>query len=150
MTEPVTMELVRAHLDPEEPDYEQAAQLGQEAMPFLLDLVAGSDPMLASKAAYLASVIGGDGAIDVLRAASRSPRDVVRVAAGAGLRNLEAPDPLVERLLSDEDVGVRSTTLRSIVESPSPRARADVERIAADDPDPALRDLAEQILTELP
>jgi HEAT repeat protein len=150
MTEPVTMDLVRAQLDPEEPDYAQAAQLGQEAIPYLLELVEGNDPMLASKAAYLASVIGGDGAIDVLRVASRSPEDTVRVAAGAGLRNLEVPAPLVERLLTDEDVGVRSTTLRSVVKNPSSRVRADVERVAASDPDPALRDLAEQVLTQLP
>jgi hypothetical protein len=38
---PVTMEQVRAFLDPEEPDYQQAAQLGPEALPHLEELGEG-------------------------------------------------------------------------------------------------------------
>jgi hypothetical protein len=49
---------VRAALEPEEPDYAAAAQLGP-AVPHLQTLIQGDDPMLASKASYLASLIQG-------------------------------------------------------------------------------------------
>jgi hypothetical protein len=53
----ITMRDARAQLDPEEPDYHQAAELGPAALPLLEQLVRGADPMLAAKAAYLASLI---------------------------------------------------------------------------------------------
>src|SRR5688500_13669650 len=78
---------VRAHLEPEEPNYKAAAaDLGPEALPILEALVVGSDPLLASKAAYLASLIPGDEAARVLETASRSDHPTVRVAAAAGLQ----------------------------------------------------------------
>ena len=53
----ITMKDVRAQLDRDEPDYKEAAMLGQDAIPYLSELVKGPDAMLASKAAYLASLI---------------------------------------------------------------------------------------------
>ena len=50
----VTMKDVRTQLEPDEPDYAKAAQLGADAIPYLKELVNGPDTMLASKAAYLA------------------------------------------------------------------------------------------------
>ena len=53
----VTLEEARAPLEPEEPDYEQAARnLGPNALLHLDRLLAGDHPMLASKAANLAGL----------------------------------------------------------------------------------------------
>lgn len=49
----ITMNDVRALLDPDEVDYSEAQKLGPEAIPFLMELVQGGDLGLASKAAYL-------------------------------------------------------------------------------------------------
>lgn len=46
----VTMNDVRAQLDPDEPNYDAAVQPGAEALPVLEQLVRGDDPMLAAKA----------------------------------------------------------------------------------------------------
>jgi hypothetical protein len=46
----ITMNAVRAHLDPDEPDYTKAAELGPDAIPYLEEIVNGTDTMLASKA----------------------------------------------------------------------------------------------------
>ena len=147
---PVTMEQVRAQLDRDEPDYEDAARLGPDAVPHLMQLVQGDDPMLASKAAYLASLIQSDQSVDVLELAARSSQDEVRVAAAAGVRNLSrVPEPLMNLLLGDLDVGVRKVTLRSIEAKPTPGMKPKVEEVAKDDPDPLVRQIASQIVGKL-
>src|SRR5437867_4118299 len=86
---PVTLEQVRAALDPEEPDYPKAARiLGPEALPHLERLIASDHPMLASKAAYLAGLIGTERSAEVLRRAARSGDVRVRIAAAAAAGNL--------------------------------------------------------------
>ena len=74
---------VRKYLDPEEPNYAKAAAaLGAEPCPFS-SAREGADPLLASKAAYLASLIPDPRAARVLEVAARSPEATVRVAAAA-------------------------------------------------------------------
>lgn len=78
---------VRKYLDPEEPDYPAAAAaLGVEALPVLETLVQRGDPLLASKAAYLASLIPHEHAARVLEQAAQSDHPTVRIAAAAGLQ----------------------------------------------------------------
>lgn len=147
---PVTMEQVRAHLDRDEPDYPAAAQLGADAIPHLMQLVQGSDPMLASKAAYLASLIQSDRSNAVLEQAARSSHNEVRIAAAAGVRNLkQAPVPLIDTLLKDLDVGVRKVILRSLEVQPVKGLKAKVQEIAQKDSDAFIRNLAKQIANRL-
>lgn len=153
---PVTMEQVRAHLDRDEPDYPAAAQLGANAIPHLAQLVQSSDPMLASKATYLASLIQGDRSNAVLEQAAHSSHIEVRIAAAAGIRNVEqSPVSLADTLLQDQDAGVRKVALRSIearsIKSPTTGPRSmeglqiKVEEAAQRDPNIFIRNLARQI-----
>jgi hypothetical protein len=116
---PVTMAKVRALLDLDEPKYGEAAKLGAKAIPHLKTLVREGDPMLASKATYLASLIQSDQAPDVVKAAAESSNPVVRVAAAAAARNL--PDAATEEVLAslstDEDAGVRKAAVRAAAAS---------------------------------
>ena len=147
---PVTMKQVRAHLDRDEPDYPAAAQLGANALPHLAQLVQGTDPMLASKAAYLASLIQSDRSIAVLEQAANSSHKEVRIAAAAGVRNLkQAPISLVDTLLRDPDVGVRKVTLRSIEAQSMKGFKIKIEEIAKKDSDGFIRILASQIANRL-
>lgn len=111
----VTMRDVRSLLASEEPRYEDGARLGAGAIPHLAVLVHDKDPLLASKAAYLASLIGTEDAADVVRAAAESSEPTVRVAAAAGAQNLggAATSDVLDALASDADDGVRKTALRS-------------------------------------
>lgn len=146
----VTIKKVRAHLDPEEPDYAAAAQLGAGAMPHLKQLVQGSDAMLASKAAYLASMIQSDESGAVLQQAASSSHITVRIAAAAGIRNLrQAPMSLVENLLKDGDMGVRKVTLNSIKARPIKNVKIKVDNIAQNDSEVFLRNLATEISKRL-
>jgi len=149
----VTMSEVRAQLMPDEPDYERAAaELGADALPVLRDIVASGDPHLASKAAYLATLIDGAERDEIVAIASESPHDVVRVAVAAGLANqpTAASSDITERLLGDADVGVRKFAARSLASAGTAESRAALERVAESDPEPALRDFARQLLADGP
>ena len=129
---------VRTYLDPEEPNYPAAAAaLGAGALPVLEQLVSGSDPLLASKAAYLASLIPDPGAARVLDLAARSREATVRVAAAAGAQRRPELAGFVNTLLIDDDHGVRKVAARAA--SARPRAQPGV--LPAEDhgggPDPA-------------
>ena len=112
----VTLEQVRNILNRDEPNYMEAAQLGPQAIPHLQKLLQEADPLLASKATYLASMISSDRAVDVVREAAASDHAEVRAAAAAATRNLpQVPvADVLGSLLDDGDVSVRKVTLNSI------------------------------------
>ena len=100
----ITIQEVRRRIDLDELDYPAlAAELGAEALPHLQVLAEGRDAMLASKATYLASLIGGEQSVRILEAAVQRPEPEVRIAAASGVRNLHVADaePFVDRLLED-------------------------------------------------
>jgi hypothetical protein len=106
---------VRKHLDPEEPNYSAAAaELGAEALPVLEALVQVADPLLASKAAYLASLIPDAQADRVIERAARSEHPTVRVAAAAGMRSRpETTVDMAAELMADPDAGVRKVATKT-------------------------------------
>ncbi|MFG1703625.1 hypothetical protein ACFLIM_10565 [Nonomuraea sp. M3C6] len=151
---PVTMEDVRRFLDADEVDYVAAATaFGSAALPHLERFAQGPDVMLASKAVYLASLVGGAGASGILATAADSPQPPVRVAAASGLRNLaEAAagevGPVADRLLGDDDVGVRKVALASAAGLGTAEMTDRVRQVAENDPEPVLRDLANRLAQE--
>jgi HEAT repeat protein len=148
---PVTMEQVRAELDRDEPNYDRLARLGPEALPHLEALVRSDDAMLASKAAYGTTLIPGRRAVQVLQAAATSRHDTVRVAVAAGARNLDSADAreVLERLLDDQDVGVRKFALRSTQALRLTEMKPKVEEIATSDSVESMRSLASETLQEM-
>ena len=148
---PVTMEQVVNQLDREEPEYEQAARLGPEALPHLETLIQGENLNLAAKAASLAGIINASQSAEVLELAARHPEPVVRVAAAASAKNLShMPTSLAMALLTDPDAGVRKWTLKSLEVQHPEGIRGRVEEIIRDDPDSGLRERARQIIDQLP
>ncbi len=145
---PVTMQQVRAYLDSDEPDYNQAARLGPDALPHLDALVRGGDAMLASKAAYLAGLIAEARSADVLVNAASSPHAAVRVAAAAAVAHLPAAAAVavLRVLLSDSDGEVRRIALDSMHPDAGAALQPALEKIASDDPYAALRQRSAAIL----
>jgi hypothetical protein len=131
--------MVHDLLDVEEPDYVAAAELGDAVIPFLIDLVDSSPPLLAQKATALASRIPSEGALLVITKAATRPEPAVRVAAAAALgdlmdvqrsstladssMSLHDIDAVLAGLLLDADEGVRrfaeesAATRRTVVPS---------------------------------
>lgn len=144
----------RKLIDLDEPDYEALAkQLGPAAIPQLQTIVKGSDPMLASKAAYLVSLIPDERSINVVAVAAKSPHATVRVAAASAARNLQQAEKvttLVNELLKDPDIGVRKVALRSIEVKPEIGPKEMVTKLATNDPDSTIRDIASQLINHMP
>lgn len=139
----VSMKKVRTFLEQDEPEYDEAAKLGAEAVPHLAKVVQGDDAMLASKAAYLAGLIDSDKSPSVLERAAESEEPTVRVAAASAVRHLsEGPPELFDRLLSDDDAGVRKTALKSVSASQPRGVKPKVEELASGDPAEHVRELA--------
>lgn len=141
------MQQVRAALEPEEPDYAQAARMGSEAMPHLEEIVGETDALLASKATYLASLIEDRRSTQVVRRAAESDRPEVRVAAASGASNLSeqnASDILIP-LLKDRDIGVRKTALKAVPDKAPSELRAAVDSLTDADSSPGIRELSSRV-----
>jgi HEAT repeat protein len=146
----VALDDVRRRLDVDEPNYVLLArELGPEAAEHLRAIAAGEDEYLAAKAVYLAGLLPS-GSAAILAEAAANPSPVVRVAAAAALANAaDADNDSLERLLDDDDPGVRRSAVRSVGRRGSTALRANVQRIERDDPEPALRRQASRVLGEL-
>lgn len=127
----VTMKQVRNALDPDEPDYPRAAELGAEALPHLDALIEGDDSQLAAKAASLAGMISAAGSSAVLEKAARHTDARVRVSAAAACRNLSGPEAshLLSRLIGDSDIGVQKVALQSVPPTAVAELRDALERL---------------------
>jgi HEAT repeat protein len=148
----VTMDQVRAALDPEEPDYAQAAsELGADALPHLERLIVGDHPMLASKATYLAGLIGTERSVQAVERAARSGDTLVRVAAAAAARNLpqESASDILLPLVDDPDIGVQKVALNSVPAAPTADLRSRVEALGASRSDTAVRAVSREVLRRL-
>jgi HEAT repeat protein len=146
----VTLEQVRRLLMPDEPNYIVAAKLGPQSLPHLRTLVNSKDQMLASKAAYLATLIDHEGAVAVLGDAAKSPSAVVRVAAASGARNVRHPSAsgVVSRLLNDKDTGVRKMAIKAAADSTNSALLAQLGKIVGNDPSSANRALASHAISK--
>ncbi|PPK69119.1 hypothetical protein V5P93_001495 [Actinokineospora auranticolor] len=85
----VTMREVRQRLTGADVDFDAATELGPDALPHLAELATTDDTVLACKAIYLASRIGGSGGTEIITRAAGHDDPIVRIAASAALRNLE-------------------------------------------------------------
>jgi HEAT repeat protein len=148
---PVTMQQVRAALDPEEPNYAKATKLGPDALPHLERLIGGKDVGLASKAASLAGMIGGERAVGTLAKAAAHGDARVRVAAAHSAQHLPAPaaSEVLAKLVTDRDVGVQKVALRSVPRTASPELKAGVETLSKRQTNPAIKELSKKVLGRL-
>ena len=137
---------LRKALDRDELDYPAlAAEAGPESIDDLEALVAEDEPRIAPKAAYLAALINAEGSDRVVALAAGSRHDVVRASAAAALGSLTQAGaaPIAERLLVDPDPGIRARTVKS-VGSLGGELQRSLQKVAEEDDDPGVRELAEE------
>jgi len=111
----VTMQQVLDALNSFEPDYSEAEIFGSEALPHLEVLVKTAEPLLASKAACMASMIQDTRSVNILMECTKSEYREVRVAAAIGSGNLSVPgiDKILGVLTNDQDEGVRRIAVKT-------------------------------------
>ena len=114
----VTMKQIIRILASIEPRYKSAPTFGVEALPHLETLIKNKNvsPLVAAKAAHMASLIHDEKSIELLDLAAQSDAVQVRVAVADGLRNLpfSSAEKLFDILKTDRDPGVRRLALRSM------------------------------------
>ncbi len=147
----VTREELVVALEPDEVDYARLVQyFGRDALPLLPELITGERPDIAAKATSLAGLIEGPGRLASLELASRSPHDVVRVAAASAASSVSAEEAerLVPDMLQDDDASVRKLAIRAAGPvATHPRVRDSLDSIHRDDPIDVLRASAGDSLT---
>ena len=143
----VTMEQVLSYLEPEEPNYAEAAKLSPNALPFLKEIIDKSDVMLGSKAAYLASLIKSDDSVSILEHAAQNKDPIIRIAVASGIRNLSEKDAgiLLDKFIQDKDNGVRQVTLKSVAKFKSDQIKSKVQKFIESDPESSIRKLASSV-----
>lgn len=148
----ITLDEVLAVVRQIEPDAARAGKLGPEALTHLRVLVRSDDLSLARRAASVTTKIDDPRARDVVGIAAKSPHPEIRLAAASELWRLAKHDVtrLAVRLLADPDQVVRRRTLRSLAvvvadTQPKPSLRRQIAAMAARDPSPANRALAEVV-----
>lgn len=107
---------ILAFLRQDELDYpEGAKKFGKEALPFLSELVQGTNENLSIKAAYLVGYIDDEAGNDILQIAAEKGSAPVRIAAafGAQKRSAKAAESILSRSLEDNDPSVVKFALRS-------------------------------------
>src|SRR5262245_41968971 len=127
----ISLDSVRRLLASDEPDYAAAARLGPQVLPYLLQLVAGSDEGMASKAVSLTGTSEHAAAVRVLGRAAQSRSSVVRVAAAGAARRLRHPavSEVILKLLGDADKGVRKFAIKAAARRQSPVLLARVRHL---------------------
>jgi hypothetical protein len=144
------VDAIRSELDHDDGvDYERLArEFGPSAVEALALVARTSRPRIAAGAVDLAGRIEGGSGLPVVAQGAASEEPVVRVAAAASARRLpeEPASRIVERLLEDDDVGVRGHAVRSAVQIGTPDLLERVRVKAREDPSAALRELAERLL----
>jgi HEAT repeat protein len=147
------VDAVRQRIDLDEINYPKlAGELGSEALPALATIAEDPNIGLASKAVYLASMISRADAAPILEKAAQHPDPTLRVAAAAGLRNLdpEHAERGVDALLDDDDASVRKVAMQSAAAVESPGMKARIKRVAEQDSDPVVREAARGALRDRP
>jgi HEAT repeat protein len=139
---------LRLRLNADEPDYTKLARLGPAILPQLMQLVQDRNQAVASAAAALAGMVGGEQAMQVLARAARSPSSQVRTAAAGALRGARVPaaSRLIAPLLKDSDKNVRKFAIKATATRPDAGLLAELDEINELDPEPALRALAASVL----
>lgn len=146
----VTLDTVRSWLDSDEPNYKAAARLGPQILPHLKTLIASGDERYASKAAYLATLIDDERAVEVLKHAASSPSSLVRIAVAGGLDKIKRPSVagVIMSLLSDRDPSVRKFAIKAAGASGNPALIARLDSLSRNDPSSGLRTLASKAANE--
>src|SRR5690349_15391567 len=138
----LSFDQVKAIIAPDEPRETEMATLDEEALPHLERLIRGPDRSLAVKAGFALSRLGGSvktlPIIERLLAETDSPMRVAASRAIHALPELQAR-PLLGRLLTDRDAGVRKNVLLTMNPNTVQALRPELERVASSDEHSELR-----------
>lgn len=145
----LTKDDVLVLLLPDEADLNRAAsRLGSEALPLLGEIVDGPDPMLASKAAYVAGMIPDPRSAQIVQRAATKKEKMVRVAAATVAERMPAKhaSEVLITLLRDDDAETRRIAIEAVKPESGSAVFAALRHLVTADSHPYLRELAADAL----
>lgn len=148
----LSLEQLRLALSNEEPQYVAiAAQLKSSNTAHLKKLSKDPDPMLASKAVYLASLSTDSAALDIVDQAALSDRSLVKIAAASALAHMpdNRKNALAEKLIDDDSVAIQKLVVRGI-SNPSADLQRKLRDLSTSSSSTAVRKLCTDRLRNTP
>ncbi|WP_125778206.1 hypothetical protein [Antribacter gilvus] len=145
----MTPDELRRLLDADETQYSRIApQLTAADLPMVTELAHDDDPMRASKAIYLASLLGGS---DVVAEAADATDPILQAASASALANLPAPARahIAEKLVGRGDAAVDKLAIRALEGELSPALTDRLRRLSSSSPSDVVRDLSADTLRRL-
>lgn len=147
----MTVEQLRAQLSVIEPSEMMYDRIGPDEVPALEQLTRDPEPWMAARAVHALSRIKDRPALAILSGLTSDPRQEVRVALASITARLAPADagPMLVKLLSDGDVGVRKFAVRAVSQAHDATVKAKLGSMAAGEAVPQLRQLATQKLRDV-
>jgi len=148
---PRTLEQLRNQLSMIEPNDGMYTGIGPAEVPLLEQLLQDTEAWMASRAVFALSRVSDAKAATILSRAAADPRQEVRVALAASLRNLQPQDAngILLRLLTDAELGVRKFAVQAVSKTHDAAVHAKLKEIETRDPAPPIRAVAQGKLREL-
>jgi HEAT repeat protein len=146
-----TLEQLRSQLGAIEPNESTYAGIGSAEIPLLEILLQDKEAWLASRAVFALSRIPDPKAVSALSRVAADSRQEIRVAVAASAVNLKPSDanPLLLRLLTDSELGVRKFAVRAVSDAHNATVHAKLRALETQDPSGPIRDAAKSKLVEL-
>ncbi|BDI05279.1 HEAT repeat domain-containing protein [Sphaerotilus microaerophilus] len=141
-----TYDQVRQILGLIEPTETMYSELDADDLPHLQRLLHDPDGWRAARAVFAASRIGSAKAHSLILDAASYPRREVRVAAAVVAPRVPSAisNEILEKLIDDEDIGVRKLTIKSIGHDASSKLTEKLQGIAAQGVNRHLKTLARE------
>lgn len=137
----------------DEPDYPSiVARLTKEDIPLLNELAQDENPAIATKAISCLGYLNDDQAAAGVEKAISSNNPILRVAATHAIRNMsnrQAAEKMLNKLLDDDDIGVKKFTLKTIEASRFSGLKQKVQQLHQKENNEAIKSLSKQVMEKL-
>ena len=147
----MTLEQLRSQLSAIEPNESTYAGIGSAEIPLLEILLQDTETWLASRAVFALSRIPDPKAVHALSRAAADSRQEIRVAVAASTVNLQPSyaNPLLLRLLTDSELGVRKFAVQAVSDAHNEKVQARLRALETQDPSGPIRDAARSKLVDI-
>lgn len=150
---PLSKDEIIKLINVDEPDYpEIVSKLSAEDVPILIELSTDANPAIATKAISCLGLMRSERSLAGLQQVVNSPDPVKRIAAANALSNMmsvQGSAQLVDKLLDDNDIGVRKFALKTVETGRVSQLKEKVRLMNQKEQNPALKELSGKIWQKL-
>ena len=150
---PFTREELIKLIDLDEPDYPSIiTKLTKEDIPMLIELSKDANLAIATKAVSCLGLMNSENAVAGIKTAALSANPVLRVAAAHALKNsasLPSAVQLIDKLLDDQDIGVRKFALKTVHHANIRTLKAKVQQMGAKESTELMKSLSNEVFLKI-